>query len=58
MHTGIKLSEGSNLQRSPCPERFLRELPPVPPFAQIGGETIDWLDPKTFKYTINYERLD
>ncbi|MBC8318885.1 MAG: transglutaminase domain-containing protein [Desulfobulbaceae bacterium] len=26
------------------------------PYAQIGQETLDWLDPKTFKYTITYQQ--
>ena len=24
------------------------------PFAQVGGATLDWLDPETFRYTIRY----
>jgi transglutaminase-like putative cysteine protease len=24
------------------------------PFAQVGGATLDWLDPETFRYTITY----
>ncbi len=24
------------------------------PYAQVGGQTLDWLDPATFKYTITY----
>lgn len=26
------------------------------PYAEIGGKVLDWLDPKTFKYTITYRR--
>ncbi len=26
------------------------------PYAEVGGEVVDWLDPKTFKYTITYRR--
>ena len=25
------------------------------PFAQVGGATLDWLDPQSFRYTITYE---
>jgi transglutaminase-like putative cysteine protease len=25
------------------------------PYAQVGGTTIDWLDPKTFVYTVRYD---
>jgi hypothetical protein len=24
------------------------------PFAQVGAETLDWLDPQTFSYTITH----
>lgn len=26
------------------------------PYAEVGGRVVDWLDPKTFKYTITYQR--
>jgi transglutaminase-like putative cysteine protease len=53
----IKLSEGRDLQLIPAqnggPVNYL-----MYPFAQVGGKTIDWLAPKGFKYTINYEKLN
>jgi len=52
----IRLSEGRDLTLNPAqqggPVNYL-----MYPFAQIGGETLDWLDPATFKYTITYYRL-
>ena len=27
------------------------------PYAQVGGKTLDWLDPATFKYKITYRKL-
>jgi len=51
----VKLSEGRDLQLAPAqnggPVNYL-----MYPYAQVGGKTIDWLAPKDFKYTINYER--
>ena len=26
------------------------------PYAEIGGKSLDWLDPATFKYTISYHK--
>lgn len=26
------------------------------PYAEVGGKVLDWLDPKTFKYTITYRK--
>lgn len=26
------------------------------PYAEVGGEVLDWYDPKTFKYTITYKK--
>jgi transglutaminase-like putative cysteine protease len=51
----IKLGEGRDLTLNPP-----QSGPPVNylmyPFAQIGKNTLDWLDPETFKYSINYKR--
>ncbi|QJB57280.1 transglutaminase-like domain-containing protein [Pseudodesulfovibrio sp. zrk46] len=49
----IKLSEGRDLKLTPAqngaPVNYL-----MYPYAQVGGKTLDWLDPEHFKYTINY----
>ncbi|MEJ2698891.1 MAG: transglutaminase-like domain-containing protein [Desulfuromonadales bacterium] len=49
----VKLSQGRDLTLAPAqkgdPVNYL-----MYPFAQVGGETIDWLDPAHFKYTITY----
>ncbi|MSN27435.1 MAG: transglutaminase [Geobacter sp.] len=49
----VKLSTGRDLTLNPPqsgdPVNYL-----MYPFAQIGGKTIDWLDPATFKYSIIY----
>lgn len=49
----VKLGEGRDLILNPPqqggPVNYL-----MYPFAQIGGKTLDWLDPATFKYTITY----
>ena len=51
----IRLSEGRDLQLNPA-----QQGPAVNylmyPFAQVGGETLDWLDPKTFTYTITWQQ--
>lgn len=51
----VKLGEGRDLTLSPAqtgaPVNYL-----MYPFAQVGGETIDWLDPQNFKYTITYRQ--
>ena len=49
----VKLGEGRDLTLNPSqhgePVNYL-----MYPFAQIGTETLDWLNPATFKYTITY----
>jgi len=49
----IRLSEGRDLTLAPpqtgAPVNYL-----MYPFAQVGGKTLDWLDPKTFSYSISY----
>lgn len=49
----IKLSQGRDLSLAPPqqgePVNYL-----MYPFAQVGGQTIDWLDPKTFKYSLTW----
>lgn len=51
----IKLSEGRDLALNPRqygqPINYL-----MYPFAQIGQNTLDWLDPETFKYRITYKK--
>ncbi len=50
----VRLSEGRDLQLTPP-----QQGPPVNylmyPFAQVGGKTLDWLDPKTFTYSIHWK---
>jgi transglutaminase-like putative cysteine protease len=49
----IRLGEGRDLRLNPP-----HQGPPLNylmyPFAQVGKETIDWLDPETFSYQINW----
>ena len=49
----VKLSVGRDLTLNPPqtggPVNYL-----MYPFAQVGGKTVDWLDPATFKYSIIY----
>jgi len=49
----VKLGEGRDLVLNPPPEggpvNYL-----MYPYAQLGGATLDWLDPKTFQYRITY----
>jgi transglutaminase-like putative cysteine protease len=49
----VKLSTGRDLTLNPRqagkPVNYL-----MYPFAQVGGTTLDWLDPKTFNYTIRW----
>jgi transglutaminase-like putative cysteine protease len=49
----IKLGEGRDLILNP-PQRGGPVNYLMYPFAQIGGKTLDWLDPAAFKYTITY----
>jgi transglutaminase-like putative cysteine protease len=51
----VKLGVGRDLVLNP-PQTGERLNYLMYPFAQIGGETLDWLDPKTFKYTIIYRQ--
>lgn len=49
----IRLSYGRDLTLNPpqsgAPVNYL-----MYPFAQVGGKTVDWLDPKSFSYRITY----
>ena len=47
----IRLSEGRDLQLNP-PQQGPAINYLMYPFAQVGGETLDWLDPATFSYSI------
>jgi transglutaminase-like putative cysteine protease len=51
----IKLSQGRDLTLNPPqvgqPVNYL-----MYPFAQVGQNTLDWLDPETFKYRIVYKK--
>ena len=51
----IRLSEGRDLVLNPPqygePVNYF-----MYPFAQVGETTIDWLDPKSFKYSIKYHQ--
>jgi len=53
----IRLSEGRDLQLNPPqqgePINYL-----MYPFAQIGAETLDWLDPQSFKYSLAWRQPD
>ena len=51
----VKLGEGRDLTLNP-PQKGEKVNYLMYPFAQIGGETLDWLDHKTFKYTITYRQ--
>lgn len=51
----IRLSEGRDLQLNP-PQQGPAINYLMYPFAQVGDETLDWLDPGSFKYTITYRR--
>ncbi len=51
----IKMSEGRDLTLNPPQQgQTLNYL--MYPFAQVGGQTIDWLDPATFKYKITFNK--
>ncbi|MCF6179005.1 MAG: transglutaminase domain-containing protein [Geopsychrobacter sp.] len=50
----IKLSEGRDLVLNP-PQEGLALNYLMYPFAQVGGRTIDWLEPATFKYKIMFK---
>lgn len=51
----VKLGTGRDLTLNP-PQKGEKINYLMYPFAQIGGETLDWLDPKKFKYTITYRQ--
>ncbi len=51
----IRLSEGRDLQLAP-PQQGEAINYLMYPYAQIGGTTLDWLDPKSFQYQIEYSR--
>ena len=52
----MKLSVGRDLTLTPPqdgePLNYL-----MYPFAQVGGSTLNWLDPKSFRYTVTYHAL-
>lgn len=47
----IRLSEGRDMQLNP-PQQGPAINYLMYPFAQVGGKTLDWLDPDKFKYSI------
>ncbi len=51
----VALSHGRDLTLNPPqaggPVNYL-----MYPYAQVGDDTLDWLDPATFKYTITYQK--
>ncbi len=51
----IRLSEGRDLQLNP-PQQGSAINYLMYPYAQVGGETLDWLDPETFKYHITWDQ--
>ncbi len=51
----VKLSEGRDLTLNP-PQQGQAINYLMYPFAQVGGETIDWLEPATFKYRIMFDK--
>ncbi len=51
----IRLSEGRDLQLNP-PQQGPAINYLMYPFAQVGGETLDWLDPETFTYSITWNQ--
>ena len=51
----IKLGEGRDLQLNP-PQKGPAINYLMYPFAQVGRETLDWLDPEKFKYTITWSQ--
>ncbi len=51
----IRLSEGRDLKLNPVQQgEAVNYL--MYPFAQVGGQTLDWLDPTTFKYSISWKQ--
>lgn len=51
----IRLSEGRDLQLNP-PQQGPAINYLMYPFAQVGNETLDWLDPENFKYKITFHQ--
>ena len=51
----IRLSEGRDLQLNP-PQQGPAINYLMYPFAQIGSETLDWLDPANFKYQVTWRQ--
>lgn len=49
----VKVSVGRDLTLNP-PQQGGAVNYLMYPFAQMGGKTVDWLDPATFKYSIIY----
>lgn len=50
----IKLGQGRDIHLAPgATGGSINYL--MYPFAQVGGKTLDWLDPETFTYTITFE---
>jgi transglutaminase-like putative cysteine protease len=49
----VKLSVGRDLTLNPSQAGATVNYL-MYPFAQVGGKTVDWLDPATFKYNIIY----
>ncbi|HEY5673866.1 MAG TPA: transglutaminase-like domain-containing protein [Malonomonas sp.] len=50
----VRLSEGRDLQLNP-PQQGPAVNYLMYPFAQVGGKTIDWLAPESFKYSILWQ---
>ncbi|BCR04631.1 hypothetical protein DESUT3_17000 [Desulfuromonas versatilis] len=50
----VSLGQGRDLVLSP-PQSGEAVNYLMYPYAQIGGKTLDWLDPASFKYTITYQ---
>ncbi len=50
----IKLGQGRDLQLQPVEGGTVNYL--MYPFAQVGDQTLDWLDPELFSYTITFVR--
>ncbi len=51
----VRVGEGRDLMLNP-PQQGETVNYLMYPFAQVGGETLDWLDPVNFKYRITYNK--
>ncbi|PHR26205.1 MAG: transglutaminase [Desulfotalea sp.] len=51
----VKLAVGRDLILNPAQEGAPLNTFGYP-YAEVGGKVLDWLDPKTFKYTITYRK--